>query len=397
MRSSELVFAVTCLVFPASSISAQAGQRDSAGIRIVSYQPPNASASLVKVVARPHVVIADSDSCQFNRIRALLVQGDGSYVVANSGNLELCFFDSTGRFLHRVGRDGSGPAEYRSMDAAHLLPGDSVLVWDPMLYRLTVLSPNGAMVRTIPITLPSDSLGSVWLTAVLSNGAVVVGFSEFRTAAPRPEPVYFMQRIYRFDTQGRLLGALGRFPASEHFIQAVPRQFGGTAYWDLAFGRRLSLAPLARGFLAGDGSDWTVGEYDQAGTPVALHRVSISARSITSADISAYKRTESATTVRPLRQLLPKLMAEMPFPKAYPAFRRLLSDPAGRAWAEVYPPLGASIGEWLVLDFRTRQTSTVTFPSRFRPLAILRSSVCGVERDDNDVESIRCFRIAGPS
>ncbi len=49
--------------------------------------------------------------------------------------------------------------------------------------------------------------------------------------------------------------------------------------------------------------------------------------------------------------------------------------------------------EWLVWDSGSMQELRLRMPSRFRALAILTGSVCGVQLDDNDVESIACYAI----
>lgn len=56
-------------------------------------------------------------------------------------------YDSTGRFLRRMGRSGAGPGEFRSAGKLILQPGDSLSVFDAALARVVRFSPDGKYVR----------------------------------------------------------------------------------------------------------------------------------------------------------------------------------------------------------------------------------------------------------
>jgi hypothetical protein len=185
---------------------AQNRESDRVPPQIFTFIVPNAGSKSLSLATVPEIDIGDSSHCQFNRIRALLTQRDGSLVVANSGNSELCFFDRGGRFVKRAGRTGSGPGEYRDMTFVTSVPSDSLIVYDAFLRRFSLLAPNGTYVRTIPVTAPPDVSGSVTLVLGLSDGTVLVGFSEFTIGAPSPHAIEFSQLVFRFNTAGRLVG-----------------------------------------------------------------------------------------------------------------------------------------------------------------------------------------------
>jgi hypothetical protein len=90
-------------------------------------------------------------------------------------------FDETGRFLTRLGRRGGGPGEYETPSVVLILPGDSVLVLDRRLARLTVLSPSYEVVRTAPA--PAGLMAATRLV----NGDLVLSFAVAnRATASRP-------------------------------------------------------------------------------------------------------------------------------------------------------------------------------------------------------------------
>ena len=340
-----------------------------------STEPPP-----IRLGATTPLTILESRWCQFNRIRAIVLQSSGRLVVANTGNRELCVFGPTGEFLHRLGRQGAGPGEYQAIQGVHRLRADSLLVYDPSLRRVSILDPDGQFVKSIPLSPPSDTLGSVVAVAPLTDGTFLVGYSEFRTGAPRPEAVSFTQRLFRYDTNGKLLGSIGRFFSSEHFIQATPPTMGGVAYWDRAFGRRWSIAPLESGFVAGEGTDFTVTQYGSTGGPVLVHRMDRQPRSVTSAHIATY-RQQSREGLRPENVAIEeKRLAEMPYPRTFPTHRRLLTDPVGRIWFELYPIPGEQSPDWIVLAPQTKRVSVITLPARFQLQAVGSTLLCGVER-----------------
>ena len=116
-------------------------------------------------------------------------------------------------------------------------------------------------------------------------------------------------------------------------------------------------------------------------------------RAVSSADIAAYKRTTQTNAKPPRAAVLQKLVDEMPFPASYPAFRRVLTDRSARIWLEVYPAAGQPAGAWVVFEPATRRTSVVMTAARFRPLAVSATRLCGVTRDDLDLESVQCFAV----
>lgn len=75
---------------------------------------------------------------------------EGRFFVTLSVNpYEFLVFDKTGRFLRAVGRKGTGPGEFGEIRRVWVGPGDSLHVFD--FTRYTVLTPNFAYVRAVPI------------------------------------------------------------------------------------------------------------------------------------------------------------------------------------------------------------------------------------------------------
>lgn len=347
----------------------------------------------LRLESPPRLTITDASGCQFNGVRGIVVQQTGGLVAANSGNDELCVFDERGKLTYRRGRTGEGPGEYQAIFGLLPMAGDSLLVFDAGLRRLSILDSTAQFVRSFLLTPPDHRLGSIERVAVAGDGSVLVGYSDFVRGPPGPTAVQSTMQLFRYDSEGKLLNRLGQFLSGEHFVLELPINIGGVGYRDLAFGRQLSLAPLQDGFVAADGTDSRIPQYAVDGSVAAVHHLDQEVRPVTKADIDAYRRSHLGTLQGDRLRFVERLLADMPYPTTYPAFRTLLADPTGRIWMQSFPQPGAPRELWIVLDPRTRRSSLLVAPPRFRILAVSDVQVCGLSNDEFDVARIECFRV----
>jgi len=89
-----------------------------------------------------------------------LMDEDGFYYVADGGNERIAIFDPEGRYSHSIGRQGSGPGEFRQMEIQSVRRG-VVSVWDFALRRTTRFYTDGRVlgVTPLPITTARQILG----------------------------------------------------------------------------------------------------------------------------------------------------------------------------------------------------------------------------------------------
>ncbi len=103
-------------------------------------------------------ITGPSEAQPFGRLTRLAAMPDGGVVVFDekaADGAALLRFDSTGTFVHRIGRTGAGPGEYpstlatlASLDAA---PDGEVFLLDGMSNRWIRYDSAGRHVRTIPL------------------------------------------------------------------------------------------------------------------------------------------------------------------------------------------------------------------------------------------------------
>ena len=326
MSHRTLVLAVVLSCGVASSAIAQ----DAAPV--IEYPNPTVTRRLADNALR--VDIGGAGGVEFHRIVAIVPQRNGGFIVANGSTSELRFFNSAGGVRSTVGRKGQGPGEYNIIREVAKLPGDSIAVYDQGARRVSILDPAGKFVRSFQLQAPWEGGGSV--TRMTTTGdAVTVGYSEVRQMAPRPEAVYFGQRLFEYSTTGELRSTSGLvLPSNEHFIQVTAKELGGVAYWNLAFGRVMTIRGDANSLYVGDGTEWTIEERNTAGAVVRAHRVRRTPASLTSAEKETWSNSVLAGSQGSQRVISERMIAEMPWPKSKPAYRSFELDGAGQVWIE---------------------------------------------------------------
>jgi hypothetical protein len=95
---------------------------------------------------------------------------DGRYVVP--ANSEPPFiYDSTGRYLGRLGRLGDGPGEFRAPRFVAIGPGDSLFVYESPSARVSVFDPNLKFVRTFNGVRGAQHLSVLSTGQLLATGS----------------------------------------------------------------------------------------------------------------------------------------------------------------------------------------------------------------------------------
>lgn len=101
-------------------------------------------------------------------------------------------YSPQGRLLGTSGKRGQGPGEFISITSIHVAAGDSILVHDARLQRVTVLSPEGRYVRHFKVRTGSYDL------------AVGPGMLYFAGVDEGPGP------LHSYDMHGSRLASFGR-------------------------------------------------------------------------------------------------------------------------------------------------------------------------------------------
>lgn len=158
---------------------------------------------------------------EFTEISQVVARSGAVYVVQN-GVPEIRVFDSHGQHLRTIGRRGGGPGEFDVLQSIGFL-ADTLWSIDPNLRRLSLFSPTGALILTIPIERVPAELGAngqfyfAYPMALMGDGSILgFGGSTGRAIAAGQVTATPLLRMTR---GGRTLDTLGWVPiGNEHLI-----------------------------------------------------------------------------------------------------------------------------------------------------------------------------------
>ena len=126
----------------------------------------------MEVVEEVRIGIVDGpDHYTFSQIVDLAVGSEGSIYVADAHPPSVLQFDRRGRFVRRIGREGAGPGEYKSILGLSMLRGGDLALWDNGNGRISVYDSAGAYLRSTrvaggaywPKPFETDTVGSFYV------------------------------------------------------------------------------------------------------------------------------------------------------------------------------------------------------------------------------------------
>jgi len=333
---------------------------------------------------------------QFARIVNILLLPDSGVVVANGGSKDFRFFDAGGRFVRQVGRDGSGPGEYRFFDRVFRLAGDSLGVYDGSLRRVTVLSSAGVFARTVTLARPSGVTGMGGPTPV--GGFADGSFASFVAPAPTPGPGQergALHRLtatwFRHGANGDFIATLGESPGGERFLELAD---GMVVNWAVPFQRTMRMAVSGDRVFAGDGTAPNVVALQRDRGGSGTIRLNPGSLTVTAADVAAYRQEQlDRAPSAAYRTRLETSFSKAPTPTSMPAFAELRIDADGALWVQEYQRPGAETIRWRVVTAEGAPIASINVPSRFAITDIRGNRIAGIWRDENDVETVRVYQL----
>ena len=325
-------------------------------------------------------------------IHTVAVAGDGSIAISQGQDHNVRFFSAAGEPLGSVGREGSGPGEFRRVGRMGWL-ADTLWVSEPMQSRVTLISPNRTLVRTINFAVrtrpgsPASSTTYGFLSpyALYSDESVLVsGQSE--------ESFSFIHMtldgdLLRVTTRIRLRADAHQVRGSDGSV-ASTNLFRVTPHSAVSPDGRL--AAIARTNFAGsqdhtfsvavmnrDADTVFARDYPFEGVPIP--------KSVVDSLVAIkFARLRSTTLANAFRR-------EAYAPPVYPPLRNLLMADDGSVWVELRATEEGR--PYLVLDHAGEVVDTVILPSNTTVAVVSGSSVYALELDEDDVQSVVRYRL----
>jgi hypothetical protein len=310
-----------------------------------------------------------------------------------------------------VGRQGSGPGEYRAPAGLLRVKGDTLWLVDAMLQRITAFNPDLTPGTTFPLlmldqssmtvlTAPfaSDRQGHVYSSAMKIQAGVGGGGNDMQMTLPDSVG------LVRFDPRqaARTEVTKVRFPVSGKpqisragnamkYTMAYPGLIAADAWAVFPDGR----IAIVRGatyqieFIAADGRK-TVGG-----------RIAYEPIKLTAADQKAEldeARRQMAEQGKVAQKMMPagfsldmELLPPANWPATYPAVAPLgaLAAPDGRLWVRRSIPFRIGRDQWDVIDPSGKLVASWRLPAKTTIVAIGQGAVYTVRQDEDDLRYLQ--------
>lgn len=367
--------------------------RDSAGVTI------RESAAAVwsrgegwRVEPEPSLDLGSTDGegpTSFGRVTDAATLGSEWLVVADAMASELRIFGMDGRFRSAIGRPGQGPGEFRSLASVRSPGGDTIVVFDRGLRRLSWFRITGELLSTVDLGSVTHQGELALLDDVAPLGPdALVGREgrDFSGQGSRPGVTRDTAHFLVTDRAGLGARVVDQVPG----IWTLRREIGGRSVFLF---QPLTVAP--QWTVKGDTLYVVPGEWPEVRV-VGRHGVHrILRRTLTPRRVDDSDRT--ALVEGMLRRVPEEARAEAratlestQLPERIPTYARVLVDPFGHVWAERFesPGLGPG-GVWDVYDLEGGFLGPVETPSGLAIFEVGIAHVLGVWADDLDVPRVR--------
>jgi hypothetical protein len=342
-----------------------------------SAEARRAGAWAVREVARSR------DDSLFSDITGMDVDSRGRIYVADWFAARVAVLDSTGALLRTIGRKGLGPGEFRSLRGVQLLPGDTLLAYDPAAARISIFPPDSSGAARV-VSLAAGLEGGAPFLVRRTAGDGYLAF--FRPPFAMGDTAVRLDRVRLLNPDGSPRGEPLRSFPSQSFL--LVRASGGFSVTPNPFGREGLFAAGAGGVLHLAWSDsLAVETVDADGRRLAAFAVPYRAPEVTSGDVEAAMAgipTQAARTFRPALQ--------DSLPGRWPALRALVADAEGTAvWLGLNTPAGEA-GEWASFQPDGRYLGSVFLPREVMVMAVRGRRLYGVRRDVDGVPEILVYQ-----
>jgi len=131
---------------------------DSSGVRITITE--GAERTFAEVDPQPILTLGGADvegPTQFFNVRGIHVDARGYLWVADGGSAEVRIFRSDGSHWKTVGGRSEGPGKFQRIRLLGAFRGDTLALWDDDNARLTLLDPDGELVRAISMSTGAET------------------------------------------------------------------------------------------------------------------------------------------------------------------------------------------------------------------------------------------------
>lgn len=329
---------------------------------------------------------AQSDpEVEFSQITDVDVDSRGQ-IYAGDALAEIVVMNEDGSLVRRIGGMGFGPGEFESISTVHLLPGDSLYVYDGAASRATVYLPHSSRVA-YTIRFPQTGFSFPVDVEPTRGGFLLAHFRRINGDVPiagerRDDVVRVMNRDGSIRSDSAVL-----VPEPESVEVRNARQHG------------FYFPPFARRSLVQWGPDGRIYSLWTDSTRVSIHDLNGRSRGSFVIQFSFTRLPIAASTIDSLTErngkgAFTRRELEDAFRErwqTWPLVQDMLIDDRSRIW--IQPVTQGPQASWLAFDEQGRQLATLHLPRNTRPRLIRGDRMYAVNVDSLDVESLVVYRL----
>lgn len=337
-------------------------------------------------------------------VSGVTVSRDGTLYVAQPQEHVVKVYDSTGRYLRSIGREGAGPGEFERPSTLGWR-GDTLWVADAPQTRISLFRPDGTFLRSIRFSQAAPlTNGRPQIPGSLLADGSVVGFWQAPLGVLAAGPV--QAPVVRFSPQGEPLEVIAQRERRNEYGQL--RGERGTSYFAQPFtdSPLMAVAPDGSGIIivrretatSADPAAFSVRRITPSGTVTFsrnyLYRpLPVSADAVDRAVQEHMRGMSAARIPRPEAAALRRALRENLYrPRFLPPVTAVVVGRDGTIWLR-REELGRPMAWWHVLDARGRLIARAWVPARISVRYADRTQLWAVELDKLDVPTLVRFRI----
>ena len=280
-----------------------------------------------------------------------------------------------------IGREGEGPGEFARTATVQLLPGDTVLVWDAGLRRLTAFAPGSVEAASVHSPGTPRLISRFWRLPG-NVGHLALSVTPFMADGSDQESTRTEELRHVREVGGRVVDeVLFSYPAAQSL---VVRSEGAVSVAGHPFGRRSHVGILGDGRILHTSSDaLEVKAIDLTGEVRTVFSHPTTYLPVSRQDIAAAADKLGGAFARVLHEGEPYV---------WPSLTGLVVDDEDRVWIGIR---GADLSKWewaAFLPDGTHQLS-VELPASVEVYAIGGDRVIGVTQDEMDIPRIVAYRL----
>lgn len=319
---------------------------------------------------------------------------DGRIVIGNGGSYQIRFYDESGVHLLDAGREGEGPGEFRVIVWVKPYRGDSIVVYDSRLTRISVFDADGRFARTFPIkAMEGSSMGRA--DDVFEDGSVLV--EEFLGMPPDAgrEVARPIEPRYRIGPEGEFEDSLLAYRGSEMFMHDANN--GLVFFGPPMFGRSTSYGVYGNRIYVASNDEYEIRVHGSDGALQSIVRKQHENGDVTDADVAALREERlGGDFPEGMREAMIDVLDNTPIRETLPAYRSILLDRMGNLWVREYNRPADAMPRWTVFTPEGEMLGTVSLPDDFDLQDVGDDYLLGTREDELEIEHVVMYELIKP-